>query len=277
MGKKHIDAEYLESIRIKVLVDYTLEHPQAQICKDYGISRATLYGILRKSGNVIKRSYARKLSDEQMKLISDLYSQGQDVNDIATQIGVGRSLVYHVLHELGVKPPNHKNRLPHFLNAEQEVEVVYLYKEERVGIRELMKRFNAADTVIYKILRRAGVERNHFSGPKAHFQKYVSPTGRMCRFRSTWEWAYAKYLDERNLDWAYESHTYMLSDGTAYTPDFWIPEWSVLVEVKGYMTDEARRKIYLFRSDYPHLKLLVVDKQAFKLYGISLANKKATA
>jgi len=79
---------------------------------------------------------------------------------------------------------------------------------------------------------------------------YLSPLqGEVC-FRSSYELAYAKYLDSISELWMYEMETFDLGD-TTYTPDFFLPRLEKFVEIKGYMLPKAQDKINQFREQYP--------------------------
>ena len=62
---------------------------------------------------------------------------------------------------------------------------------------------------------------------------YLDRFGRWYRFKSNWERQFAQWLDRENLTWLYEAHTYVLSSGARYTPDFFVQEWQTYVEIKG--------------------------------------------
>lgn len=80
--------------------------------------------------------------------------------------------------------------------------------------------------------------------------------GRIC-FRSTYEFEYAKYLDNENILWEYEVKTFLLSDDTTYTPDFYLIKNNQYIEIKGFMTQKAQKKIDLFKQEYnKELKIL---------------------
>lgn len=80
---------------------------------------------------------------------------------------------------------------------------------------------------------------------------YFSPLqGTVC-FRSSYELAYAKYLDQNKILWLYELETFELSNNTTYTPDFFLPQFEKFIEVKGYMRSTDKEKIKLFLSEYP--------------------------
>jgi len=86
--------------------------------------------------------------------------------------------------------------------------------------------------------------------------------------RSTYELAYAKYLDEHKILYLYENYTYPLGD-TTYTPDFFLPQFEKFVEIKGWMRKEAQNKIDKFRELYPW-KLEVLFKEDLIKLGIKL-------
>ena len=255
---------------VEAVVMYQMNESIRRITETTNVSKAKLYTLLR-SRKIAPRYAAkvqRQLSPDEMLQIARLYREGSSGERIARTLSLGRTLVYVTLHELGLYLPNNEDGTSRALTPDQEEAVVELYDQNHLTAPQIASVLDVSVTPIYRALKRAGVTRKNWSGPKKYFVRYVAPNGRLCRFQSTWEKAFAQHLDERGLDWAHESHSWLLSDGTAYTPDFWIPDWQVFVEVKGLMTEEAHRKIDLFRAAYPHLKLLVLDRKALKLYGI---------
>lgn len=52
-------------------------------------------------------------------------------------------------------------------------------------------------------------------------------------FRSRLEADWAMTLDDRRISWQYEPEGYELSDGTCYSPDFYLPGVKAWLEVKG--------------------------------------------
>jgi len=75
-------------------------------------------------------------------------------------------------------------------------------------------------------------------------------------FRSNWEIIFAKNLDKNNIKWEYEPKVFELSNGSFYTPDFYLPEHDKWVEIKGYMYDHSKVKIQQFLDDGHELILL---------------------
>ena len=78
-------------------------------------------------------------------------------------------------------------------------------------------------------------------------------------FRSSWEVAYAKYLDKNRIKWLYEPKTFDLGT-TTYTPDFYLPETNTYVEIKGYWRDKSKKKFNLFEKLYVDIKIQILDK-----------------
>jgi len=81
--------------------------------------------------------------------------------------------------------------------------------------------------------------------------------------RSSYEIAYAKWLDKNNIKWLYESKTFDLNN-TTYTPDFYLPKSNTYIEIKGYWRNDAKKKFKLFKKLYKQIKIKVLDCQKLK-------------
>jgi len=77
--------------------------------------------------------------------------------------------------------------------------------------------------------------------------------------RSSYEIAYAKYLDKNNIKWQYESKTFDLGYAT-YTPDFYLPNQDKYIEIKGYWRDDAKKKFKEFKNKYKEIVIEVLTK-----------------
>jgi len=77
--------------------------------------------------------------------------------------------------------------------------------------------------------------------------------------RSSWEIAYAKYLDKKGIKWLYEPKVFNLGEMT-YTPDFYLPEKDLYIEIKGYWRTDAKEKFKLFKKLYSNVKIKVIRK-----------------
>lgn len=62
------------------------------------------------------------------------------------------------------------------------------------------------------------------------------------RFRSRLEARWAVFFDALGIEWEYEKEGYDLGDAGWYLPDFWLPEYEILAEVKPYPIPEADRE-----------------------------------
>jgi len=107
----------------------------------------------------------------------------------------------------------------------------------------------------------------------------LSPTyGRICippkagnykniRMRSSWEIAYAQYLDKNNIKWQYEPKTFDLGN-TTYTPDFYLPEKDLYIEIKGQFSKYARNKIQKFQKKLEDINFEILKEKELKYLGI---------
>lgn len=87
--------------------------------------------------------------------------------------------------------------------------------------------------------------------------------------RSSYEVAYAKWLDKNQIKWFYESKAFDLGK-TSYRPDFYLPEKNKYIEIKGWWRKEAIKKYKLFKKLYPKIKIKVLIKENLIKLGIKL-------
>jgi hypothetical protein len=85
--------------------------------------------------------------------------------------------------------------------------------------------------------------------------------------RSSYEIEFALWLDKQEFDWQYESKTFDLGN-TTYTPDFYLPEFNLWIEVKGFWRDDAKAKFELFKQIYCGERIKVLDKNELILGGV---------
>ena len=69
------------------------------------------------------------------------------------------------------------------------------------------------------------------------------------RFRSRLEARWAVFFDACGIKYQYEPEGFMMSDGTMYLPDFYLPDIKTWFECKGVMTETDNRKIEAFVSE----------------------------
>lgn len=81
------------------------------------------------------------------------------------------------------------------------------------------------------------------------------------KMRSTWEVKFAKYLDENNYTWEYESYTFNVNELGTYTPDFFAD--GIFYEVKGFMHEHSLKKFNKFKELYEY-PIVLVDREEMK-------------
>lgn len=84
----------------------------------------------------------------------------------------------------------------------------------------------------------------------------------------TWEFRYAKYLDDQKIKWirCKEQFEYTYNGNLHYyTPDFYLPDINTYIEVKGYKTEKDQAKWKSFPEDK---KLIVLQEADLKLLGV---------
>jgi hypothetical protein len=88
----------------------------------------------------------------------------------------------------------------------------------------------------------------------AKWYDYERRSGEKIRV-STYELLSCQLLDELNFDWEYVGtgrvveHRLLLSDGKLWSPDFWIPNLKLYVDVKGFWRVGDRARLAL--EEYP--------------------------
>ena len=96
------------------------------------------------------------------------------------------------------------------------------------------------------------------------FREYTDKIGRVFKFRSSYEIAFARdYLDKNNLTWDYEPKTFVL-ENTTYTPDFYIKEHNYFVEVKGYFSEKNKLKMQEFEKTYTNVSIIIATKDVLE-------------
>jgi len=76
--------------------------------------------------------------------------------------------------------------------------------------------------------------------------------------RSSYEILFATELEKQTVAWEYEKRIELQND-IIWHPDFYLPEYDLYVEVKGYLTDDSKQKMIMFNNKYPDKKLIVLQ------------------
>lgn len=67
-------------------------------------------------------------------------------------------------------------------------------------------------------------------------------------FRSTWEIELAELMTELGITWVYEPERFFFRrEKESYLPDFYLPDYNVWIEVKGWMDERSLKRVKLFK------------------------------
>lgn len=81
--------------------------------------------------------------------------------------------------------------------------------------------------------------------------------------RSSWEVAYAKYLDKNKIQWQYEPRIFEVGK-FRYIPDFYLPDTDTYVEIKGRWRNNAKKKFNLFQKMYYSVNIVLLTQKELK-------------
>jgi hypothetical protein len=106
-------------------------------------------------------------------------------------------------------------------------------------------------------------------------QFWYAGNGRLIAMRSTWEVAYAEWLDKQKVKWVYEPAYFHIGKGNwtgeNYKPDFLLPKEKRYVEIKGYLSEVNAAKMTAFKKKFKDVKFEVLDKRKLKRLGVKVA------
>ena len=104
------------------------------------------------------------------------------------------------------------------------------------------------------------------------------------RFVNEAELEYAKILDYYGVPWLYEPHTFVLERGEdgrvveAFTPDFYLPEQDLYLEVtvmKQSLVTRKNRKLRKLRRLYPDVRIKLFYERDFERIAARYRLRKA--
>lgn len=94
---------------------------------------------------------------------------------------------------------------------------------------------------------------------KGGIRKDVSDT---IYFYSRWEANFARLMNYLKIRWEYAPKTFNLETQN-YTPDFYLPEANIFIEVKNFMWKYSQQRDEKFRKLYPNIKLELLLKDDY--------------
>ncbi len=92
-----------------------------------------------------------------------------------------------------------------------------------------------------------------------HIIKPIETVYRGHRFRSRLEARWGVFFDFLSIQWEYEPEGFILSDGTKYLPDFWLPQVKMYAEVKPEWPNYEETQKMLLLSRGSGFRVLVLD------------------
>ncbi len=127
------------------------------------------------------------------------------------------------------------------------------------------------------LLSAANADRIQFSTRLQLARDHITPAGRAGLKRATFshpsEEMFANLLDFYRIAWEYEPRSFPLQwnkDGNvaeAFTPDFYLPEFDLYVELttmKQSLVTRKNRKVKLLRAIYPHINIQVFYQKDYQ-------------
>jgi len=81
-------------------------------------------------------------------------------------------------------------------------------------------------------------------------------------FYSRWEANFARVLNLLDIKWEFQYKTFDFGS-QRYTPDFYLPEHNLFIEIKNFLSDFSLKRHQEFKKLYPDEKLLLVLKDDY--------------
>ena len=216
-------------------------------CK-FGTTYTPVYRVLKKHGVERRRTGegTRKITGGVKQSALEAFERGASGSEAATIAGISAGAMSNLLKQEGI-PSRRKVRV---FTETEELEIVKRYAAGEWS-NAIAADFGVFHKRILAVCDAHDVPRNRPPRPS-----WTDRLGRGHTFRSSWELVTAKYLDAEGYEWDYEVQRYpILVDGKSrtYMPDFWITAAGALtlVDVKGRWRCEQRRRVELFREQYP--------------------------
>ena len=195
-------------------------------------------------------------------LIKEYIKNKNSVYKIAEIIGCTHMTVWNRIVQYGIPTRNKTDGYSGKGNPN--------YGKKHPGMNKGIKRSDATRKKLSLAKKGMYIGKNN-----PHFGKPVSPKWgkyKNINMRSNWEIKYAKYLDENNIKWLYESKRFDLGN-TTYTPDFYLPKTNEYIEIKGYFPDKCKKKLNKFRVLYPKENFSILQGKELSNLGIKIEER----
>lgn len=269
MGQFKLVPEDIKEIAEKYLSGI----PTNKIAPLYAVSKATIINYLKKMGvkrrdsSVILKEANRRREEKSdnnlpsVELFSKLYfEQKLSLLEVARKLEVplNKLRVYLTEKEIDIRNRCERSKV----TAETEG-----FKNRKIWNKGLSKKDSKVRELSLKMMATKKIRgvsyrgtNNPMYGKVTHGKVgYREDLGHYTR--STWEANFARILNYLNLKYEYERHTFPLSTGETYTPDFYIPQKDTFYEVKGFIRNNKHLE---FQKDFPDKKLVLVSDKLYK-------------
>jgi len=87
---------------------------------------------------------------------------------------------------------------------------------------------------------------------------YIDSYGKECQLDSSWEWKMANELDKSGIKWKRAYH-FWIGGGSSYTPDFYLPDYDLYLDPKGWKNPKQMIRIEKWLKIYKK-NFLIIDK-----------------
>jgi len=186
----------------------------------------------------------------------ELYEEERTVREIASEVGVASSTVSKCLRRAGIskRKSDKRKKMPY----EQRKELAARYGRGET-FSQLEYAYGVSSTIIGSCLKEFGIPSRTGWG-RFKTEEWEDRRGRAWVFKSRWELAYAKWLDDQDYEWDYEPCKFGLSKCSCYTPDFAVRVNGNIEyhEVKGWLDERTKERLMEFVEMYPEKTLKIM-------------------
>lgn len=238
-----------DNIRSEIVSRYNSGKRASVLAADFSISETTVRNMVREAGG--QACHVIQVSSERCVEILDLYRRGFSLRQIGGRLNIPKGTVCGIVARAGIQRPKVKT---FSLTQEQSAALAQEYLGGKTYV-DLATKYKIAPTTVGEVLRRMSVE-PRIGWASYRTQPWMDRRGRSVLFKSSWELAYARWMDAQGWDWSYEPVSFYVPGSRRYTPDFGIYEGGVLigfVEVKGWLDEKTKRRLEKFRAAYPQV------------------------
>tara|TARA_Y100001968_G_C19423444_1_gene753067 strand:- start:198 stop:860 length:663 start_codon:yes stop_codon:yes gene_type:complete len=117
-------------------------------------------------------------------------------------------------------------------------------------------------------------EYGHGGFPNVKNYKICNNNGQEFCVRGTWELFVAKELNKHKINWVRKIYlNYTLDDNVTrtYTPDFYLPEQNLYIEIKGFYSDKDKKKMKTV-NEQNNLNIVVIQGKSIDCIKRQLSN-----